>query len=44
MKCKKCGRTLEESDFDPRIGECPKCGDQYMDKEYAEIQKDLHNI
>ena len=39
MKCKDCNETLEESEFDRRIGECPKCHNNYTDKEYADILK-----
>jgi len=37
--CTRCKVLLEESDFDPRIGECPRCGRQYTDKEYKAILK-----
>lgn len=37
MLSKCCNETLEESQFDPRIGECPRCGKQYTDREYKDI-------
>ena len=39
MKCPKCKEILEESDFDEKIGECPKCGNCYTDKEHNNILK-----
>jgi Zn-finger nucleic acid-binding protein len=39
--CFKCKVELEESEFDPRIGECPKCGESYTDYEYAQVLKSI---
>lgn len=45
MKCPKCKDIdLEESDFDSRIGDCPKCNNSFTDKEYNKILKTMDGI
>jgi Zn-finger nucleic acid-binding protein len=40
--CSKCKVELDESEFDPRIGECPKCGECYTDYDYAQVLKSVN--